>query len=95
MPADIFSHDHIILTTGIVAGILTAVSMMPQVIKTIKTKKAEHISPLMLIILIAGVSLWIVYGFIKKDWPIIITNCFSVLVNLSMLFLRWRYKENK
>jgi MtN3 and saliva related transmembrane protein len=93
MPADIFSHDNIILITGIVAGILTAVSMMPQVIKTIKTKKAEHISPLMLIILIAGVSLWIVYGCIKKDWPIIITNCFSVLVNLTMLFLQWRYRE--
>ena len=95
MPANIFSQDHIVLITGIIAGILTAVSMMPQVFKTIKTKKAEHISPLMLIILIAGVSLWIVYGCIKKDWPIIITNCFSVLINMAMLFLQWRYKEKK
>ncbi|MEP6683855.1 MAG: SemiSWEET transporter [Parafilimonas sp.] len=95
MPADFFSNENIVLTTGIVAGILTAASMMPQVFKTIKTKKADHISTLMLIILIAGVSLWVVYGCIKKDWPIIITNCFSVLINLTMLFLRWRYRGNK
>jgi MtN3 and saliva related transmembrane protein len=95
MPADFFSHNNIILITGIIAGILTAVSMMPQIFKTIKTKKAEHISPVMLIILIAGVSLWVVYGCIKNDWPIILTNSFSVLVNTCMLFLRWRYKKNK
>ena len=91
----IFSGENTVVVTGITAGILTAVSMMPQVIKTIKTKKAEHVSPLMLIILIAGVSLWIVYGFLKKDLPIIFTNCFSVLVNLTMLYLRWRFTEKK
>jgi len=95
MPSDFFSHDKVVLITGIAAGVLTAISMMPQVFKTIKTKEAENVSPVMLIILIAGVSLWIVYGCIKKDWPIILTNSFSVLVNSTMLFLRWRYRENK
>lgn len=93
--AGIFSNDNIVITTGIVAGILTAVSMMPQVLKTIKTKKAEHVSPLMLIILISGVSLWVVYGILKKDLPIIFTNSFSVIVNVFMLYLRWRFRENK
>ena len=82
-----------ILITGIIAGILTAVSMLPQVFKTIKTKKAEHVSPLMLIILICGVSLWIVYGILKNDLPIIFTNSFSALVNICMLFLRWKYRN--
>jgi MtN3 and saliva related transmembrane protein len=80
---------------GIAAGVLTAASMMPQVIKTIKTKKAEHVSALMLIILIGGVILWIVYGSLKKDIPIVCTNSFSLLINLSMLFLRWKYGANK
>ena len=84
-----------ILITGIIAGVLTAVSMLPQVFKTIKTKKAEHVSPLMLIILICGVSLWMVYGILKNDLPIIFTNGFSVIVNLCMLFLRWRYRDKK
>jgi MtN3 and saliva related transmembrane protein len=95
MPADIFSHENIVLITGITAGILTATSMMPQVFKTIKTQKAENISPVMLIILIAGVSLWVVYGCMKKDWPIILTNSFSVLINTCMLFLQWKFREKK
>ncbi len=80
---------------GITAGILTAASMMPQVIKTIKTKKAEHVSALMLIILISGVALWIVYGIMKKDPPIIYTNSFSLLINITMLILRWKFSNNK
>ena len=87
--------NNIVLITGIAAGILTAVSMLPQVFKTIKTKKAEHVSPLMLIILICGVSLWVVYGILKNDLPIIFTNSFSVLVNICMLVLRWKYRNNK
>lgn len=83
--------QNVLFAVGIAAGLLTALSMLPQVFKTIKTKKAEHVSPLMLVILIGGVALWVVYGIIKSDLPIIITNSFSVLVNLCMLFLRWKY----
>jgi len=94
MHTDILSHDNITLLIGIIAGVITAVSMMPQVFKTLKTKNADHVSPLMLIILILGVSCWVVYGFIKKDWPIIITNIFSALVSSYMLFLQRHYKNN-
>jgi MtN3 and saliva related transmembrane protein len=87
--------NNLALIIGVAAGVLTAVSMLPQVFKTIKTKKAEHVSPLMLIILICGVSLWVVYGILKNDLPIISTNSFSVLVNMCMLFLRWRYRNNR
>lgn len=92
---EIFSHDNITVGIGIIAGILTAVSMMPQVIKTIKTKKAENVSPVMLIVLICGISLWIVYGCFKKDLPIIFTNGFSLLINLFMLYLQFKYSESK
>ena len=89
-----FVGNDLILFTGIAAGVLTAASMLPQVFKTLKTKKAEHVSPLMLVILICGVALWFVYGVLKNDMPIMLTNGFSFVVNLLMLFLRWRYKEN-
>ena len=92
---NIFSGDNLIIATGIAAGVLTATSMMPQVFKTIMTKKAENVSPLMLIILIIGVSLWVVYGLLKKDLPIICTNSFSVLVNITMLCLWWRFRNKK
>ena len=78
---------------GIIAGILTASSMLPQVIKVLKEKKAENISLLMVFVLISGVCLWIVYGVMRKDLPIIATNAFSLLVNLVLMVLRIRYKK--
>jgi MtN3 and saliva related transmembrane protein len=78
---------------GIVAGILTSSSMLPQLIKIIKEKKAQEVSLLMLVVLLVGVGLWAVYGFIKNDIPIIATNCFSVLVNFITLIYRIRYRD--
>ena len=94
MPGTHVNGNDLILFIGIAAGVLTGASMLPQVFKTLKTKKAEHVSPLMLVILICGVALWFVYGMFKNDMPIMLTNGFSIIVNLLMLFLRWRYKEN-
>ena len=94
MPEPGLHSDNFILLVGIAAGTLTAASMLPQVLKTLKTKEADHISPLMLIILLCGVALWVVYGIFKNDLPIILTNGFSVLVNLVMLILRWKYRKN-
>jgi MtN3 and saliva related transmembrane protein len=76
-----------------VAGILTAASLLPQLIKMLKEKKYEAVSPWMLLILLIGLALWIVYGFLKNDIPIIATNCFSFLVNLVMVILRFNYKR--
>ena len=78
---------------GLAAGILTACSLLPQVFKTLKEKKAEDVSLIMLFVLQAGLVLWIVYGFKREDLPIIVTNCFTLLVNIVMVFLRIRYKK--
>lgn len=70
---------------GIAAGTLTSLSMLPQLIKVIKEKDVQAISPVMILVLLAGVSLWIVYGIMKSEWPIILSNAFSVLVNATLL----------
>lgn len=79
---------------GLVAGLCTATSLLPQVIKTFKEKKAEQVSLFMLIVLLAGQILWIVYGVAKSDIPIIATNSFSLLVDILMIVLRIKFKEN-
>lgn len=73
---------------GMVAGILTAVSLIPQLIKMLKEKKYDSVSPVMLLVLLAGQGLWIAYGIFRDDWPIIGTNAFSSLVNIVILTLR-------
>lgn len=79
---------------GIAAGILTSTALLPQLFKMFKEKKATDISLPMLLILLAGVALWMCYGLMKKDWPIIITNGFSLLVNILIILSRWYFKKN-
>jgi MtN3 and saliva related transmembrane protein len=78
---------------GIVAGIFTALSLLPQLIKLLREKKAEDISLFFLIVLFIGLGLWVWYGTLRNDWPIIITNCFSLIVNLLMIILGVKYKK--
>lgn len=78
---------------GIAAGTLTSLSMLPQLIKVIKEKDVQALSPVMILVLLAGVSLWIVYGIMKSEWPIIVSNAFSVLVNATLLIYYCIFKE--
>jgi len=78
---------------GIGAGICTGVSLLPQLIKIIKEKKAEAVSWGMLIFLLCGLAGWIWYGILKSDLPIILTNAFSLLVNLLIMYFSLRYKK--
>lgn len=78
---------------GILAGVCTSVSLLPQLIKIIKEKKAEDISFVMLFILLTGLAVWVWYGIIKSDYPIIITNGFSFLVNSLVIFFAIKYKR--
>jgi MtN3 and saliva related transmembrane protein len=81
------------LYIGIGAGVCTALSLLPQLFKIIKNKKANDISYFMLFILLAGLGGWIWYGILKKDYPIIITNSFSLLVNLLIIGFSVKYKN--
>jgi len=78
---------------GIVAGILTSVSMIPQLLKVLKEKNAEDLSWTMILVLISGLSLWVWYGFIKDELPIILSNAFAVIVNVILLICCMIYKK--
>jgi MtN3 and saliva related transmembrane protein len=80
---------------GITAGVFTAASLLPQLFKIIKEKKANDISMSMLLVLFTGLCFWIWYGFLKKDWAIIVTNLFSLLVNILIFIFSVKYKKKK
>lgn len=81
------------LYVGIGAGVCTAISLLPQLIRIIRTRKADDISFFMLFILLTGLGGWIWYGVMKKDYPIIITNSFSFIVNLAIIYFSVKYKK--
>ena len=78
---------------GLTAGFLTSISAFPQLVKIVKEKKAEDVSKLMFWALVLGVGLWAVYGFMKNDLPIIITNIVSLVLNFIVLILRYKYSR--
>jgi len=80
---------------GIAAGVLTATSLIPQFIKTLKEKKVDDISPFIFVVLFAGNGLWVYYGILLKDMPIIVTNSFSVVMDVMMFALKIKYGKNK
>lgn len=80
---------------GISAGILTSISMLPQLIKVLKEKDVENLSPYMIAILLTGVSLWVIYGVILQEWPIILSNAFSILVNITLLISYFVFRKSR
>lgn len=76
---------------GIVAGCFTAFATLPQIIKTWRSKDASDISVFMFSVLLAGLILWIIYGFMRSDMPIILTNVVAAILNATMIILKIRY----
>ncbi|MDN3605922.1 SemiSWEET transporter [Kaistella yonginensis] len=78
---------------GLVAGGITSVAMLPQLIKVLKEKDVQDLSLLMILFLITGLSLWVWYGFIKDELPIILSNAFAVLVNICLLICYFKFRK--
>ncbi|MBC7888274.1 MAG: hypothetical protein H7Z13_10305 [Ferruginibacter sp.] len=78
---------------GISASVFTAMSLIPQLVKLIKEKKAENISLGMLAILFAGLGLWTYYGLLREDLIIILANSFSFIINIILAGFAIMYKK--
>lgn len=77
---------------GYVAGTLTTVAFLPQVIQTWKTKSTKDISLGMFISFCTGVFLWLIYGFLIESSPVIVTNLATFLLAMIILLLKIKYK---
>lgn len=78
---------------GLIAGGITSVAMLPQLIKVIREKDVEDLSWVMIAVLLTGLSLWVWYGVLKDELPIILSNAFAVLVNLCLLIFYLLYRK--
>ena len=78
---------------GYFAAILTTAAFLPQLIKTLKTKKAEDVSLLTLIMFICGVGSWIIYGYKISSSPILLANIITLLLNLFILMSKVYYSK--
>ncbi len=77
---------------GYLAGFLIMISLIPQLIKTYKTKKTKDISLTMLIIVSLGTGLWAIYGFLLNSYPMIIMTGLGCIMNIILVFMKIKYK---
>ncbi len=76
---------------GLLAGTLTTVSFVPQVVRSVRTKSTKDISWYLLIILLAGLVLWDVYGVMINSFPLVLANTISIFVTFPMVVLKLKY----
>ena len=76
---------------GYFAAILTTAAFLPQLIKTLNTKKADDVSLVTLIMFICGVASWIIYGYSISSLPILIANITTFILNFFILFSKIYY----
>ena len=74
---------------GLSAAVLTTAANIPQTYKMIKTKSTKDVSVMTYSMLIVGFILWVAYGIIREDYPILIANSISVLICSTILLLKF------
>ncbi len=78
---------------GLFGAFLSSVTFLPQVYKAWKTKSVGDLSVWMVLILLANVSTWLIYGIVKDDLAIIIANSIILALSLTMLYFKFSFPK--
>jgi MtN3 and saliva related transmembrane protein len=81
----------LIVYLGYLAGALTVLSLWPQVLRVWRTKQSQDLSFRTFVLLITAGVMWIVYGILTADWPVIATNAGMVTLNGAILVAKIKY----
>ena len=73
---------------GLAAAAFGGISLFPQVLKVLKTKSTKDISREMFLLLAISIFLWLVYGVLLNNHPIIIANFFGLIQALIIIFFK-------
>jgi MtN3 and saliva related transmembrane protein len=79
---------------GTIAAGFTTFSLLPQVIKGVRTREMHDVSLGTLLMLVAGLALWLVYGILRDDAILILANAAAEGLTLATLWLKWKYGWN-
>jgi MtN3 and saliva related transmembrane protein len=79
---------------GLTAGAVTSVAVIPQVVKSYRSRHVRDISIWQPVLLVLGTGLWLVYGLILGDIPLILANSFSILCNSMLIVMKIMFIDN-
>jgi MtN3 and saliva related transmembrane protein len=73
---------------GSLAALCSTVSFVPQAWKIIRTRDTSGLSARMYAVTVAGFSLWLAYGILLGEWPLIVTNAVCLALSAFILMMR-------
>nr|WP_136252012.1 SemiSWEET transporter [Ningiella ruwaisensis] len=76
---------------GYIAAFCTTISFLPQAVKVIKTKDTQSLSLTMYSVFMLGILMWLVYGLLLMNWPMILANAFTITFAGIILFLKVKH----
>lgn len=79
---------------GLFGAFLSAITFIPQVIQAYKTKSVKDLNVGMLFIVFSSVLVWLVYGFMKKDLPILIANGVILFLASMLIYFKFTFKHD-
>lgn len=85
------AHSFMLEFVGLIAGLCTTISFLPQALQVIRTRDTRSISLLMYVVFVSGVAMWIIYGVLISSLPVLMWNFFTLLLAGTILHLKLRY----
>lgn len=82
-------------TIGLLAAFSTTMAFLPQVVKIWRTKSVEDLSFGMFGLFTLGIILWLTYGILINDLPVIVANSVSIVFQAAILTQIVRYRRPK
>lgn len=76
---------------GYFAAFLTTVAYIPQTVKVLRSKSTQSLSLGMFSLIFCGITLWLVYGFLISDWPLIWANGITLVLAGTILWMKIRH----
>jgi len=76
---------------GFAAAFFTTFALLPQAVRAIKTKHTKDISLPMVVMMELGIILWLMYGILIYDMPIIAANAVAFIFGTMNLVMKLRY----
>jgi MtN3 and saliva related transmembrane protein len=76
---------------GFAAAVLTTLCWLPQALQTIRTKDTRSLSLVTQSAFALGVTLWLIYGLLLGNWPLIFANSITLVLVSTILVLKLRY----
>ena len=85
----------VVTTVGLVAGTLTTLSFVPQLLRTWRLRRAHDMSGLWLATFMSGVTLWLIYGLLLPSMPVIVANVATLALMAPIVALKIAYRERR